>query len=169
MNTVLLGNIVAFIGSIGSVLLGLSKDKKKTIFFQIIVYCVFCVANFILGGTSGLITNAISIVRNIVCLKHEFTWQLKVVFMGLQGILIAIFNTEGLSALYPFIAVLIFVAYIDAGIVKFKSSISVAQIFWIMYDLSILNISSCVFDVLTLITNTYTLIQIVRHQNREAL
>lgn len=167
MNRLIAGNLVTLVSSIGIVLIDFIKSKEKTLFYQTIDYGIMAIGNSILGGIAGLITNIISIIRNIVCIKYDFNWILKIVFILAQGIFILIFNVEGIFGFLPFVTVTIYVLYLDAkDIRKFKASIPISEIFWVVYDLSILNISAAIFDTLTLVSNSYSLYQIVKENKQ---
>ena len=161
MNRIVIGNIVSLIASVMMVLIGFIKDKKITLLYQTVDFGFMSLANIILGGISGFITNLISIVRNIVCLKYKFTFPFKVFFIVLQVVLIFIFSNEGLRAIFPILAVLIYTFVLDTKDIKlFKKIVIVCQLFWVAYDLSTLNISSFVFDVLTIGSNAVSLYRI---------
>ena len=165
MNRLLIGNIVSLVASIIAVLIGFIKEQRKTLIVQLIDFVLLATANLILNGISGVITNVVSFIRNLICLKFKFNTALKVIFMAIQAVLIYFFNSEGIFAIFPFLAVLILTVFIDAKNIKvFKASISVSQVFWIIYDLSIINISSFIFDTMLLITNTVTLYKIAKNK-----
>ena len=72
MNRLLIGNAFALIASIVMVAIGLIKDKKKTLIFQALDYGLMSIGNIILSGVAGFISNIISIIRNIICIKFDF-------------------------------------------------------------------------------------------------
>ena len=165
MNKLLIGNAISLVASLMIVAIGFIKNKKKTLIYQTVYFGFMATANMLLGGISGLITNFISIIRNIVCLKFDFTLPFKVFFIALQVILIFIFSNEGISAIFPILAVLIYTFVLDTKDIKlFKKIIIVCQIFWVLYDLSTLNISSFVFDVLTIGSNAVSLYRIYKDE-----
>ena len=87
MNTLLLGNSIAFMGCL--IMVGVGFLQKKT--HILIAQCVQCslmgLSNLVLGGISGFICNYISIVRNLVFVKYPATKTLKLTFIGLQILL----------------------------------------------------------------------------------
>lgn len=167
MNRLLIGNVFALIASIVMVAIGLIKDKKKTLIFQTLDFGLMSISNIILSGVAGFISNIISIIRNIICIKFDFNTKLKIIFIVCQAIMIYIFNTEGLYAILPVIAVLIYTIFLDTKNPKiFKASICASQAFWAIYDISILNISAFIFDILTIITNLIALYQLFKEKEK---
>ena len=166
MNRLLIGNIVTLFGSSLNAISGLIKDKRKTIIIQIVIFSIFALGNLILGGISGFISNAISILRNIVCLRFNFTWVFKLAFLASQGVMTLVFSTEGIAAILPFIAVAVYVLVLDTkNPIIFKASISLSQVFWLLYDFTISNYTGVIFDVVSLITNCIALYQLIKGES----
>ena len=67
MNTtqLFIGNIVIFIGALFMVAIGLIKSKKNILIAQNFQFLIMGIGNLILGGTSGFISNMVSIARNL--------------------------------------------------------------------------------------------------------
>ena len=64
MNTIILGNIIALFGSIVMVMIGFLKKKEQIIIAQCIQCGFIGLANLVLGGISGFVTNCFTILRN---------------------------------------------------------------------------------------------------------
>ncbi len=153
MNTILLGNIVAFAGAILMVLVGLMKKK---------------IGNLILGGITGGIADFISIARNFICLKWKYTIGWKIFFVAVQAALTAVCNQDGIIGWLPVIAAIAFTWALDSeNEVLLKSIIIAAQLMWLIYDLHFLNFVSAAFDVLTCISNFVGIILVIRSRSRE--
>ena len=94
MNTILLGNIVAFAGAILMVLVGLMKKKRDMLLLQNVQFLVMGIGNLILGGITGGIADFISIARNFICLKWKYTIGWKIFFVAVQAALTAVGSTH---------------------------------------------------------------------------
>ena len=106
------------------------------------------------GGVSGLISNLVSILRNVICLKFKFTIPLKIIFIAIQFVLTFIFNSEGIFGWLPAIAAAIFTWFLDVkSDVQLKYVIIFTELFWIVYDIHNKNFSSLFFDIMTIITS----------------
>lgn len=161
MNNIIIGNIVFLIASTISTIIGLVKDKKKYLLYQLIVFVFMGLGNVLLKGYSGFIANIISIIRNMVCLKYVYTKTLKYSFVVIQAIVTIMFNTEGIVGLLPIIAVGVYTLLMDENDgVKFKYVIILSQSCWIIYDFIIHNYVDIVFGLFTIATNLYTSIKI---------
>ena len=87
MNTILVANILAFIGAMMMVGIGLLKKKQQILLAQCVQFLVLGAANMLLGGMTGLVSNLISVARNLFCLKWDYTMQWKLIFIGVQVVL----------------------------------------------------------------------------------
>lgn len=167
MNYVIIGNIVFLIASIISTLIGLIKDKQKYLLYQLIVFTIMGIGNVLLKGYSGVIANAISIIRNIVCIKYTYKPSIKYLFVILQLVVTIIFNQEGLVGYLPVLAVGVYTLLIDQNNqVRFKYVVIISQAIWIIYDILILNFVDVVFGISTIATNLYTAIKIQKENKK---
>ena len=154
MGLILIGNAVALIGAALMVAIGFIKDKKRILVAQCAQLTILGVANFLLGGMSGVVSNAVGIVRNVIGIKREFTTPYKIFFIVLQGVLTILANNQGWLGYLPLIACATFTWFLDEeDPVKFKAVIIGGQILWGIYDFSILNFSAGAFDIFTCISN----------------
>lgn len=168
MNTILLGNIVAFAGAILMVLVGLMKKKRDMLLLQNVQFLVMGIGNLILGGITGGIADFISIARNFICLKWKYTIGWKIFFVAVQAALTAVCNQDGIIGWLPVIAAIAFTWALDSeNEVLLKSIIIAAQLMWLIYDLHFLNFVSAAFDVLTCISNFVGIILVIRSRSRE--
>ena len=99
MNTVLLGNIVALIGAAIMVSTGFLKTKKQILTVQCFQYGVLSASNAILGAFTGITANIIGIVRNLFCMKKEFTTPWKIAFIAAQHALLPGFAVADISTI----------------------------------------------------------------------
>ena len=88
MNTIILGNIIALFGSIVMVMIGFLKKKEQIIIAQCIQCGFIGLANLVLGGISGFVTNCFTILRNCISFKIEFTKKIKIIFILIQFLLV---------------------------------------------------------------------------------
>lgn len=172
MNTtqLFIGNIVIFIGALFMVAIGLIKSKKNILIAQNFQFLIMGIGNLILGGTSGFISNIVSIIRNLFCLKFELTTAWKVFFMALQVVVSGFFMFfTGFSAweLLPITAAILFTWILDTDKASMiKIVIIVAQFMWIGYDFHIHSVTGLFFDSMTILSN---LIGMVRARRTEAI
>jgi len=168
MNTVLLGNIIATIGAIIMVCIGLIRSKRNILLAQSLQFLIMGIGNLVLGGFSGFLSNMLGITRNLVCLRWNLNTPLKVLFIALQTALTLLINHEGWTAFLPVIAATAFTLVLDTeNVLLVKSVIIVGQICWTIYDLSIRNYASAAFDIFTIVSNLAGIIMICRKKNSQ--
>lgn len=161
MNRILLGNIICMAGSVIMVLTGLIKSNKKVLLTQCGQYGLLAIGNLVLGGISGFISDLISVARNLFSLKFQIKWHTKILFIVIQIILTAIYNQAGFIGWLPTLATCIFTWCIDTkSEVLMKLLIIFAQTMWGIYDISIKNYGTLIFDLMTIITSIISIIKI---------
>ncbi|MCQ2558887.1 MAG: YgjV family protein [Oscillospiraceae bacterium] len=162
MNHIILGNIIALVGSLIMASLGLIKDEKKLLTVQNIQFAVFTVGNLVLGGITGAIANFVSMLRNILCIKINFGLGWKLFFIALQSVLSLVFNNAGLLGLLPVFAACIFTLCMGfSNELLLKSAIVLGQLAWAVYDFNIMNYTTLVFDILAVCSSMYAIIMIL--------
>ena len=83
----LLGNIAAFVGCVIMVCIGLVKKKEHILTYQCIQFAFMGLGNLALGAGAGLISNVVSILRNLVFARVKSTTGLTVGFIVVQAAL----------------------------------------------------------------------------------
>ena len=166
--TVVIANIVSLLGCTLMVLIGFIKNKDKILKAQILQFGLMGLSNFILGGYGGAVANFLSIFRNIYIAKRPCTKTAKIVFILLQVALSV--TTVSLNPItwFPIINTVLFTWYIDTkNIVWFKSIIIFTLVLWGIYDICHLNFVSAAFDVFTIVSTAYSVLQIRKERKAE--
>ena len=154
MNTLIIGNFIAFIGCILMVAVGFIKEKKKILIVQCFQFGIQGIANLILGAYAGFISGMISIVRNLVFSKINSTLSLKLLFIAAQLILTMNPNSFNLIECLPVIATVGLTWFIDTeSNITFKKVIIFTCTCWLIYDFSYSNYVAMSFDFFTIISN----------------
>lgn len=167
MNTILIGNIIAFVGCSLMVFVGLIKEKKRILSVQCLQFAIQGASNLILGGFTGFIANVVSIIRNVVFSKVRSTVALKMLFVAVQLLLSAGSLGDGVISWLPVLAAALFTWFIDVeSEVILKIVIIVTQILWLVYDLCHTNYVSAAFDVFTMISTVVGIYLILRDKNK---
>lgn len=159
--TLILGNVVALLGSLLMVYTGLIKKKQKIILFQTIQIGLFVLSNIILGGITGAIINALSMIRNILCYKNKLGLKEKIIITILSIVLSLSFNNLGIIGLLPVISTVTYIWLIDIkNVSKFKILIIFTMILWFIYDMTIKSYTSAFFDFMNICANIISIILI---------
>lgn len=169
MNTLILGNVIALIAASLSVVIGIIKSKKKVLFTQTIQHITYAIADFILGGITGAITNLIGIFRNVLCYKEKLNKIKIILIILISTILTLMFNNLGLIGLLPLFNNIVYTIFINVkDEFKFKILILTQMILWLIYDLTIKAYTSAVFEVITIISCIITGYQIyINRKNKK--
>jgi len=164
LNYIVIGNMISFIGAGLMVLIGFLKDQKKILAAQDLQFAIMGVSNLILGGISGVISNLLSIARNVLFQKTgKLSMKTKVLFILLQALLTAYFNKSGAIGWLPVIAAAAFTFVMDSeDPTVLKISIIFGQALWAVFDITFSNYVSCFFDILTILTNLYGIFLVLK-------
>lgn len=168
MNYIILGNIIALIASLLMVYSGYIKKKEKIIFVQTIQIGLSVLSNMVLGGITGAIINALSLIRNILCYKNKLNTLAKIIITILSVVLIFMFNNLGIIGLLPLISTVVYIWLMNIkDVIKFKYLIIFTMTIWFIYDIYIMSYTSAVFDFGNIIANIISIMQIKKIKKGE--
>ena len=166
MVSIIIGNIIALIASILMVYSGMLKQKKKILYFQTVQIGMSVISNIFLGGITGTILNALSMIRNILCYKDKLGVKEKIVITILAVIFTFKFNNLGYVGLLPLISTVTYIWLMNIKNVKnFKLLIAFTMLMWFIYDLVIKSYTSAIFDFMNIVANIVTIFQIKSVKN----
>lgn len=165
MNTLIIGNALCLVASVIMLLIGLIKNKKRFLGAQCVMNVVFIAGNTVLGGYSGAVANAVTLIRNIVCIKYNLTKPLKLLFIALQVAITAFIGADGILAWLPVFANCVFTWFMDSeDMILLKAVVIVSQAMWLVYDFSIMNYATVLFDFGACVTNGIALFSLVKEK-----
>ena len=154
MIIIIVGNIIAFVASLLMVYSGILKKAKDVIYVQSIQTTLLTASNIVLGGISGAIVNALSLVRNILFYNDKLNKIAKIILSFLTIVLCIYFNNLGVIGYLPLICAIAYLWLMDIpDPIKFKYLNIFTLLLWVIYDLYIMSFTSAVFDFATIITN----------------
>lgn len=166
MIRIIIGNIIALIASLLMVYYSMLKQKKKILYFQSVEIVLSITSNIILGGISGAIINALSLIRNILCYKEKLGLKEKIVITILAIVFTFKFNNLSYIGLLPLISTIVYIWLMNIKNVKgFKLVIAFTMLMWFMYDIVIKSYASAVFDFINIVANIVTIFQINSAKN----
>lgn len=165
MNALLIGNVIAFIGSVLMVVASYAKNKKNIILIQAAQISLLVVSNVILGGITGAIINAASVIRNILCYKSKLTKFNIILISAVVTILSLAFNNLSLIGLLPLISTLIYTAFMNTkSTIKLKFLILLNTVCWGIYDLAIRSYTSAIFEFIGIFVSIISIYQLLRNK-----
>ena len=166
MVSIIIGNIIALIASILMVYSGTLKQKKRILYFQTVQIGMSVISNIILGGITGAIINALSMIRNILCYKDKLGLKEKIIITILATVFTFKFNNLGYIGLLPLISTIVYIWLMSIkNVKKFKLLITFTMLMWFIYDIAIKSYTSAIFDFMNIVANTVTIFQIKSVKN----
>ena len=145
---------------------GILKQKKKILYFQTVQIGMSVISNIFLGGITGAIINALSMIRNILCYKDKLGLKEKIVITILAVIFTFEFNNLGYIGLFPLISTVSYIWLMNVNNVKkFKLLIAFTMLMWFIYDIVIKSYTSAIFDFMNIVANIVTIFQIKSVKN----
>ena len=166
MVNIIIGNIIALIASILMVYSGTLKQKKRILYFQTVQIGMSVISNIILGGITGAIINALSMIRNILCYKDKLGLKEKIIITILATVFTFKFNNLGYIGLLPLISTIVYIWLMSIkNVKKFKLLITFTMLMWFIYDIAIKSYTSAIFDFMNIVANIVTIFQIKSVKN----
>lgn len=166
MANVIIGNVIAFIGSVLLIYSGIIKEKKKIIYVQTVQTGLFALSNAILGGITGIITNIVDCIRNILCYKEKLGLKEKIILMTISIVLSLYFNNLGIIGTLPLMSTILYIIFIDTkNVIKFKLILIITSVLWFIYSMVIKSYASAIFNILNMITNSISIYQLCKFEN----
>jgi hypothetical protein len=159
----LLGNAISLVGCVLMVAIGFLKKKEHILGAQCVQFALMGAGNLVLGALAGVISNGVSIVRNLVLTRMENKVWLKVAFIFVQTGLTVMFSRWTLIEWLPVIAVVVYTWFLDIkNPVAFKLMIIGLQVLWTVYDFYYRNYVAFTFDLFTILSTTIGIFMIRR-------
>ena len=159
--SVVIGNIISLLASVLMTYSGYIKSKGKFLIVQIVQMSLSALSNFILGGTTGTIINLVNIIRNVLCYKNKLNKYSIILILTLSISLSLYFNNLSCIGLLPLLSTILYTTLMNIkDIKKFKYLTITTMLLWLIYDISILNYVSALFDLLTIGSNSIAIYQL---------
>lgn len=168
MNRIFLGNCIALIGAVLMAGIGFIRQRKHILVVQCIQFGIMGISNLVLGGINGFASALISIIRNLIGLKWELTTPIKAGIISIQVVFALSISHSGIIDVLPALSACIYTCFLDIkDEIKLKLVIIIAQICWVVYDISILNYVSFIFDIITIFANIVGIISIGKQRKAD--
>lgn len=165
---IVIGNIVALVGSALMAYSGIIKEKPKILIVQTIQMLMLAISNIILGGVPGAIINSVNCVRNMLCYEEKLGFKEKIILVTISVSSSIYFNNLGIIGILPVIATVFYTMLMDMkNVIKFKILLIFTLILWGIYDLCIKSYTSAVFDLISIIANIFAIYKICILKNNK--
>ena len=167
--SIILGNIISGIGMLTLFISTLLQDKSRIIGLQAINHALSVIGGILLKGYSGVVQDAIALIRNVVVLREKQTKFLKILFVGLGLVLGILFNNRGWIGLLPIIGATEYaIVIVNEKTTErtIKKAIIVSTILWGIYSIFIYNFVNVVANLVTMISG---ILYLVRNKNQKEI
>ncbi len=165
---IIIANIIDLVAAVVQVGSGAIKKKSKILIVQTIQLLMQAVSMLLLGGVTGAVSNVLSCFRNFLCYKDKLNivWKIILIVASI-GFTIAL-NDQGFLGIIPAAVCTVYIIFMDIkDPVKFKLLVTLSFVPWAVYHFILKSYTGAIFDAATVVTNTVTLIKMVK-ENKEA-
>ena len=101
MNTLILGNLISLGASVCLAASCCAKNKKNAYRLQAAESAVLCGSYLVFSAWAGLVTQVLSVLRNLLVVRGRFSVRWMVLFTALAVVLGVAVNDRGLIGLLP--------------------------------------------------------------------
>ena len=165
---IIIANIIDLVAAVVQVGSGAIKKKSKILIVQTIQLLMQAVSMLLLGGVTGAVSNVLSCFRTFLCYKDKLNivWKIILIVASI-GFTIAL-NDQGFLGIIPAAVCTVYIIFMDVkDPVKFKLLVTLSFVPWAVYHFILKSYTGAIFDAATVVTNTVTLIKMVK-ENKEA-
>lgn len=165
---IIIANIIDLVAAVVQVGSGAIKKKSKILIVQTIQLLMQAVSMLLLGGVTGAVSNVLSCFRNFLCYKDKLNivWKIILIVASI-GFTIAL-NDQEFLGIIPAAVCTVYIIFMDVkDPVKFKLLVTLSFVPWAVYHFILKSYTGAIFDAATVVTNTVTLIKMVK-ENKEA-
>lgn len=164
---IIIGNVISLIATCFMISSSL-VDKRKTLFIlQTINALLLIISSLFLGAYSGIIALIATAVRNYAISIDKYSKKLMIICTVFTIVFGLISNNRGIIGFLPIIATCEYsiCSFYFKGIRETKMSLCVNLFLWVMYSISILDISTALTDSTTFVITSIYLIKNSKKKN----
>ena len=161
--TLILGNILSLCAVICLAISVLKKNKRRLIYWQILDTGFFIASTFVLASYSAVVTNSVSLIRNLLAFKNRLNLNWVIFFCVIMTVLGLYFNNRGVIG---WLLIMASVEYticlmITRNVQQMRYALIVNLSFWLVHDAVIQSYPAALND-LTL--GIWTAVQVWRNR-----
>lgn len=158
---VIIANILGVICSVCAAAGIFQKQKKRMMFFLSLNCGISVIANLLLGGYSGAVTQLVNLVRNLLTMAGKMTRRLSVAIMIVMFLAGLWMNRQGALGLLPLIASAEYTLSLSSeNMFVLESAILVNMLLWSIYSFLTWNITGGISSLILAIQAGYKVIRL---------
>ena len=160
---VIIANVFGTISALILIYMGTIKEKNSVLKYQISQVTFGSLCDLILGGIPSVITNILTIIRNVLVTNKKFNRLYMIILILLSILLIIPLNSLGIIGYIPLANFVFYTIFVDTNDnIIFKYVFIISMITWVIYDLLIKAYTSSLVDLFTVIAAIITLIKMIK-------
>lgn len=97
----IIGNIFSFLASLCTAVSVVKKNKTDFMYWQVGNTVFAILTNFVLLSYSGVTTNSVSLIRNVLAYKKKLSFLITLIILAISITLGLIFNNRGFIGILP--------------------------------------------------------------------
>ena len=158
----IIGNLCSLLAVFTDSISATRKTTRGVLLVQSVSQIIYGIGSAVLGGYSGAVQNAMSVLRNFVAIKKIDSKELKWVMVILGVVLGALFNNLGIWGWLPILANLEYtlaVFYFKDNQRALKIAFLISVVLFAVFNGIILSIVGVVTNMIVLITGIIALVR----------
>ncbi len=160
---IIIGEVFSLLAALSLAYSTFSNKKDRMILWQAINATFYGLSNFFLGGYTAVVTNILTLIRNILQVKGKMNKGVTIIICILMTIIGFYFNKNGILGLIPIIASVTYTicVYVLKSAQQMRVALIINLIQWLFFDFLIKAYPMFVMDLIIIIV---TLINILRYK-----
>ena len=155
--SLILGNIFSLLAVICMAISVVVKSKRKLIGWQVLDTSFFIASTFVLKSYSAVVTNSVSLIRNIFAYEGKLGKKLTCFFCSVVVIVGLYLNNRGAIGWLPVIASVQYTIclYVTENEQQMRYALFFNLVFWIIHDFYIQSYPSAINNVFLCVWSLY--------------
>lgn len=161
---IILGEIFSLLAALTLAYSTFSNKKNKMIWWQAINAIFYGISNLFLGGYSAVVTNVLTLSRNILVVKNKLDKKFTIIICILMTIVGVYFNNRAWLGLLPIIASVQYTicVYVLKSAQRMRIALIINLLQWMIFDFLVKAYPMFALDIIIIIV---TLINFLRFRN----
>ena len=168
MNTLILGNLISLGASVCLAASCCAKNKKSAYRLQAAESAVLCGSYLVFSAWAGLVTQVLSVLRNLLVIRGKFSVKWMVFFTALAVVLGVAVNDRGLIGLLPVAATvqLTLCNHFCRTLKQVKVSFLVTAFQWLTFSFCIGDYVNAATQVVVMTLCVISLVRLTRKERK---
>ena len=161
---IIIGNIISFIAALFMALASWSRDIKRVYIYQAVECTLLSVASIFFSSWSGIASLLLCAVRNMLSAYNKLTKKILIIMLVILVFIGLFINNRGAIGWIAVAATMLYTfgACFFHNELLIKINILINLVLWIIYDIIIMDFSSCGMDSIVLIVTIFAILRVLK-------